>query len=642
MAFRVCRAATVLAGMLATAEALAQGSMSSHGHTPLEQRVVVAVGPERTTSWAQLRARTEPGTLAIVVPASPGAALDWASPAWTEALEEATAPRILPPPGTSGSCPGAGAPEDATHVIGVLQHEPVLAPVEVLALADAATVASWAAQHGIAVPAVLEQAMTDLGSVRFVVARFETAGGEVLTPTVRVVAPAIEATLPLSLATASDAVLGVTVWTLAPGSAALDGPPAALDEDDLVYDAVTGETNYEAVRGGALATLGPRGWLTETSSRTAMVQTIELEATTHTIEPVVDTYFAAGALYDLGAFDGKACAAAAGAALAQSVPVAASCARAELGYVEGGSCVEAPAPRELDPSVLRCGTADDLAVALSGLQPTTLRLTRAALRVTPGAGGERAAVTVGPAASIDPVIEAGDLDTADCPLEPEPVPPDDGSRSESVPVYRRDRGCSGDAAGAPVSWTTVEVEAGEEAPDAYYQDTDCSGNTTGSYTTYDQGSSSVDVPDTADTGSSASDDCDSYDGSSSGDDCSSDTTGSSGDDCSSESGSSGDDCSSDSGSSGDDCDSYDGSSGADDCDSGGSSGSDGCDSGGSSGGDGCGGSTSSGDCAVSGGRRVRPRFSVLCMGAFGLLAPLRRLFRARASRRTCRTRSRPR
>src|SRR5688572_19445004 len=198
MAFRAwTAAAAALTGVLASRDASALGSLSSDGHTPLEQRVVLSVGPDRTTLWVQLRLRSEPGTVAVVVPASPGAALDWASPAWTEALEQATAPRILPPPGTTGACPGSDEPEDTTDVIGILQHEAVLAPVEVLALADAATVASWAAQYDLIVPPSLEEAMGALGAVRFVVARFESGGGDVLTPTVRVVAPAVEATLAL-------------------------------------------------------------------------------------------------------------------------------------------------------------------------------------------------------------------------------------------------------------------------------------------------------------------------------------------------------------------------------------------------------------------------------------------------------------
>jgi hypothetical protein len=623
---------TALAWALAAGNAHAVGSLSSHGHTPLEQRVVLAVGPQRTTLWSQLRLRAEPGLVAVVVPAAPGAALDWATPAFTEALELATAPRIVPPDGTTGVCEGDHVPPDVTDVVGVLYHEPVLEAEEVVTLSDAAAVVAWATAHGMNVSPDLEIGMVGLGDVRFVVASFQAAGGDVLTPTLRVVAPAPAPFLPFVLGQATDAVLDVTVWTIADGHAHLDGTAVTVDPDDLVYDAESGETNYESVRAAALAPYGPHAWLTECASRGALVAPVDLPTTDHVVPPVVESYFAAGALYDLGGFDAKACTEAALAALALQAPVAASCPRAELGIVDGiGSCSEAPLRGEVAPEALRCGSADDLAVALSGIEAASAELTRLAMRIAPGSTGfsEPVDVITG-ATTVTPVLEAGDIDLDSCEEPPAEPLPDDPSHTATVPVYRRDRGCGSAPAAAPAYWTTVEVDSGEEAPEAYYADTDCSGNTSGTRAVYDSGSSST--PATGDGSSSA-------DSGTSGDDCDSGSSSSStsGDDCGGDSGttSSGDDCSSDSGSSsGDDCDSYEGES--DSCDSGsGSSGGDDCGGSSSGGGDDCGGGSSGGgescdlgDCSI-GHRRVRPRLSILVMALISLLTPLRRFTRRR-------------
>src|SRR6185369_7998779 len=84
--------------------------LSAASLTPVEQRIAVAVGPQRTTVWTSLRFEAAGGPMGIIVPAPPGAALDLSSDAWFEALEVATAPRILPPANESPFCPGKSGP----------------------------------------------------------------------------------------------------------------------------------------------------------------------------------------------------------------------------------------------------------------------------------------------------------------------------------------------------------------------------------------------------------------------------------------------------------------------------------------------------------------------------------------------------
>jgi hypothetical protein len=187
-----------------------------------------------------------------------------------------------------------------------------------------------------------------------------------------------------------------------------------------------------------------------------------------------------------------------------------------------------------------------------------------------------------------------------------------GSTTIQVPVYEVDTNCGAHEIGSILYYVAVEASEEEPAPDYYYEDEGCDGDTSESYTpVYDEGEAETDDygyeedgadgyegddcgGDTSDTGSESNGDCegDTSDTSSSNDDCEGDTSDSSGEsDCGGDTS----DGSSDSG-----CSSGEGESG----------------------------------CALSGrGRRRRmPRLSILVVGALIILAPLRRATRRRSRR----------
>src|SRR5262245_9717842 len=109
------RPATIAALLAAAAlgearDAGAVGWMVSSGTEAREERVALAVSPGRTTLFSQLRVESQGGTFAIVVPVADGAALDWSSRAFFEALETSTAPRVIGPQGVEAACPGSDEP----------------------------------------------------------------------------------------------------------------------------------------------------------------------------------------------------------------------------------------------------------------------------------------------------------------------------------------------------------------------------------------------------------------------------------------------------------------------------------------------------------------------------------------------------
>lgn len=345
-----------LALLLGSAEARAMGSLSGGTHRPLEQRVATA----DNALWTQLRVASPGGPLAIVVPAEPGAALDWSSAAWFEALESATAPRILPPQGMA-ACPGE-APAPVVDVAGDLYHHDPLTPHEVIVLDDAAAVVSWAEQHGLVVSGAMWTALVGLeASHRFVAARFTAPNGEALTPALRVRGVSAPA-LPLVLTAAGNEDLLVTTFALGPGGAALDGEPASIPLGSLTFNAASSESNYRFLRADALGSSD--SWLLETTSRAAL--TGIFESGNVSIESALRTYFTRGALYLGGSVDAAQCIAEAMRALGEVGAFSEVCARADLGAVGGTpSCTEGAGA--IDAARLRCGTAlDDLAIALSG------------------------------------------------------------------------------------------------------------------------------------------------------------------------------------------------------------------------------------------------------------------------------------
>jgi Uncharacterized protein conserved in bacteria (DUF2330) len=614
MGGRQAFAAASLAALVASSagHARASGAWISGGNSlePVEQRIAVSVGPDRTTMWTSLRFDSTAGKVGIVVPAPPGSSLDFSSDAWFEALEVATAPRVFPPEGESPYCPGQSGPPSIFDIAGQLAHAQSLPVDDVAVLDDVNAVGAWAAQSGLDLSPALASSLGALGAVRFVAVRFLAPGGPAVTRTLRVAMPGAPALLPLALTRAGAKPLLVTSWTIGEGRAEPSkSAPVTISSGDIVWDAKTKKSNYAEARAAALASEGSDGVATECAGSAPLATNVSIANGTASIEGLVSALFERTAAYGDGLVDPSSCIAAAAVALTSSSPVAASCPRADLGVIDPGvACVESTPPGNVDPAKLRCGeSADDLAVALSGLSPDQVWLTRQSLEIPAGNAGVDWPLVFSGGAVVSPIRVAKNLDHSGC------------SGGSSTGVTSGGMSTSGVTASSSSSATgaggMISVGVGPGFPAGAGQG---GSNSTSGYETSGSGSVNA-IPIDTNCGCSgtvdtyeSTDTSDSCDGSSddSSDSCSGDS--SDGDSCSGDS-SDGDSCSGDS--SGDSCD---GSSGGDSCDSGG--------------GDlDCSGG--SGDCSVGGRRghkRSAPRFSVLSLAVIGLIAPLRR--RGRRSR----------
>src|SRR5690606_35827449 len=106
-------AAAAFASLLVPAPAKAGGAVlpKTGGVDPdlLDVRVAVAATPAGTTRWSSITV-SDSSRVMWLVPARPGAAVDWAADRWLEALDDATAVRILPPSAAT-VCPFPRAPQ---------------------------------------------------------------------------------------------------------------------------------------------------------------------------------------------------------------------------------------------------------------------------------------------------------------------------------------------------------------------------------------------------------------------------------------------------------------------------------------------------------------------------------------------------
>jgi hypothetical protein len=543
-----------------SAPAHTEGLMPSGTTETTEARMVVAYSPASTRAWYSLRVDGTAGDVGVVVPVAAGASIDFGVPAFLDALEVATTPRVIPPAETNVTC-AASEGKALVEIEGDLSESATVAPAEAAILDSVDGVRQWAASRSLTVSASLDGKLVASGASHFVVARFSLPAGLARTRPLRVVTPGGAASLPLSLVDAGSQDVAVHAFAIGKHRAVFQAPIATLDVGSLSFDAAAVTTNYDDLFAQALAE--PGAVLLQASSHAALRDSVSTGAPNAApIDSVIKTYFERAAATGEATLDPATCIGQSAVILGQSAIIGTTCPRSAVGVAGGATpCTsDVTDPGEVDPALLRCGgLADDVAVALSDLEPDEAWVTRGVLRIAASSGGADLAATFpGATARVDPVVEASKLDVSGCgeggsgaggastgpsgssSSGPSGTSSASGGTTVEVPVFAHD-GCSCDG-----TWVVVDyVEEDESsAPDAYYENDDsCSGDTTGDSTSdtssYESSPSEECSGDTTTSDSTVDDGC-SCDGTTDG----SDSTSS--DACSGDSGSS-DSCGGDSG-----------------------------------------------------------------------------------------------
>ncbi|HSO33674.1 MAG TPA: hypothetical protein VLT33_14170 [Labilithrix sp.] len=571
-----CLAWTVAAALLvASHTAQATGAVLPPGGSPepstVDVEVAVAVTPFGATRWSRLTVGGASRVLWLV-PARPGAALDWASDAWLGALEDASTLRIAP----MTPAPPCGMPSAPERTPAWSTTAAKTFPRAVTVHASETEVRAHAATRGFAVSAATAAKLAEAYAKGYVLVSVELDPGNAIvsTPTLRVSDDGA-AMVPLALTGNARTNVRVTAMVLNEGGAYILG--ARPFEAGATSWGPSG-SNFAEVRARAIVGGGGAIWIRESASHDVIFDGVAVPRS-EPVEPLVAHYFREA--------NGQArldCENTARTAGAGAGAVGRRCAAAALARVPGGTeCT--PSAGAIDPGAFVCGSGvDDLALALAGTSPTKATITRFTGLVAQGTFGSDLPI----AASVSPqspVIYAARYEPCPVAAKPPGGPPIAAPSGPAPRPYHYERtpdGCSG-------STTTVIYE--DNGEEDVVADEGCGGSTTvsapdpGGSSSGESSSSSSSSSSSGETSSSSSssssssgstssssgwdkkddssDSCGSSSSSSSDDSCGSSSSSSSDDSCGSSSSSSSDDSCGSSSSSSDSCSSS--SKGSDSC-----------------------------------------------------------------------------
>ncbi len=332
-----------------------------------EATVVVAVAPSKTTRWASVRIGERLERAVFLVPVRPSARVDVGSSAFLEALDEATAPRIVPPstPSPCGLTPSG--PE--SHVtLPSVSREPV--DTALLESADdvLAYVRGW--QIELPLPTSLRiEALAERGFHFVAAAHVALSEGDILAP-LRVVDDA-PAELPLFLLRAGTRPIRLKAFVFGAGRASFGhAEMVTIDAADVRFGR-KGASSYPSVLEEALEGGAKKRWVVESAGHEAVFSATALPRSTRPIPSLVKAYLSRA---NLGEAHALSCESSMASLANRPERVGVAC---HPSLWEGDGCIEEVRPGELGAELFRCGEADDLALALSGQRPSELVLTRA-------------------------------------------------------------------------------------------------------------------------------------------------------------------------------------------------------------------------------------------------------------------------
>jgi hypothetical protein len=399
-------------------------------------RMALSISPDASVLWDQVQYAGSPAEFAWVLPVMPGARIEVASDAWFEALDAATTVRVSPPtiqcvtttsvsqppftvytPGTSypyrqgaacsvvgpGMAAGCGSsevgmtegetmevfppPMDVTEISMLappppdpvtVVHQGSAGPYETVTLHAnvPGVLPDWLTQHGFAIDADIQPIIDDYAAngFDFIALRLLPDQGVQQMKPVRVIQPGAVTTLPLRMVAAgAGANVTLTLFVIGEGRYRADGYDEATPSDNLTWNFFTQESDYATKRAQSLA--GGAAWLTSYAARGGLFSTA-VDPTSGTQVQYTTGNGAASTIAD--AFMKQAfangetelsCAGIFGTIAQSGDRVVNPCPPG------GGECATVAAD-ELDARYLACGPLQDLAVALVGLHPRDVWISR--------------------------------------------------------------------------------------------------------------------------------------------------------------------------------------------------------------------------------------------------------------------------
>jgi hypothetical protein len=247
-------------------------------------RMAIALTPDKTMLWDQIRYSGDPADFVWVlpVPAPPDVAL--ADPGFFPALEQRTAPVILPPicQGRAShegcGCGGGGGDSSADSGLGIddgdddgvtVYQEQVVGPYETVTIGsdDPGALRAWLDDHDYRVPSAADPAIdyyVGLDSL-FLVMRLAPAADVDQMQPVRVTYPGYMGSFPLRMVTVGAAgMLDLTLWVIADQRyQTWTYPTTEVADGALDWYGGGQQSNYGDLFEAAIQDAGGRAWVAE-------------------------------------------------------------------------------------------------------------------------------------------------------------------------------------------------------------------------------------------------------------------------------------------------------------------------------------------------------------------------------------------
>lgn len=275
-----------------------------------DHKMALAISKQRTILWDQIEYSGNPHDFAYVLPAKPGTRLEAAPSAWFAALDASTRPIIMGPQptysggnggdgydgyygeGASGGCcaPGlasssamsdrAAGAKGSSGTNSAPQADPVqvveqavVGPYETVTVrsTDADALRKWLVDHGYEIPAISAPIIASYvqNGFDFIALRLQPSSGERAIEPIRIVSPGADVTLPLRLMQiGGGAKVGITLYVIAEGRYKTKNfPDGPVDFNQLLWDFTQSRSNYQELLARAMASGDGRAFVTEYANK---------------------------------------------------------------------------------------------------------------------------------------------------------------------------------------------------------------------------------------------------------------------------------------------------------------------------------------------------------------------------------------
>jgi hypothetical protein len=370
-------------------------------------RMALSISTKQTVLWDQIQYQGAPADFAWVLPVKPGAVIEVSSDAWFETLEAATGVQVFQPNvdcggGSSGPSLGCGASdslafagsggdfEDGASGPKVeVVHRGTVGPYETVTLSTETpgVLNDWLNKAGYAIDAESQpviDAYVEEG-FDFIALKLQPNKDVKEMKPVRVVQPGASPALPLRMvAIGTGANVAITLFVIGEGRwEAKNFTNAVAPLDLLSWDFKDQSSNYGTLRQKALEQNGGATWLTAFAQPGALLSPLQAPfiggtrnySVSGNFSDFVDTIAAAYVQRGVANSEDTVteCTAIFPQIANSSQVVSDPC---PFGKPSNDpSCLEV-APGEIDARSLECGKLDDVGVALTGMHPNDVWLTR--------------------------------------------------------------------------------------------------------------------------------------------------------------------------------------------------------------------------------------------------------------------------